>query len=214
MSQIVDNLLIRGANSLSDSELLQVILEDVPNREGVVDELLSKYNNSIQQLLSEDVARLRMVEGIGLKRASRIVASAELGRRAVRESVVELRTITSNRDVVDFFRPKLGALPHEECWLLYLTSSNSVIESQRLSVGGVSATIVDHKLIIKRALELLATQIIMVHNHPSGSVEPSRDDIELTRKVDAASKLFDITLLDHIIVSNIGDYSFRNSKLL
>ncbi|MFI3292930.1 MAG: DNA repair protein RadC [Rikenellaceae bacterium] len=214
MVNITDNLLVRGVSSLSDKELLMLLLEDVPNVERVVDELFSTYGRSLKSLMCEDIARLRMVEGIGLKRAQRIVATAELGRRVSQESAPELTIITSSKDVVDYFRPKLGALPHEECWVLYLTSSNSVIESSRLSVGGVGATIVDHRLIIKRALELLATQIIMIHNHPSGAVEPSRDDVELTRRVNSAAKLFDIKLLDHIIVSSNGDYSFLNSNLL
>ncbi len=214
MANITDNLLVRGVASLTDKELLMVVLDDMSNAERVVDELISSYKGSLSALISADVARLRMVEGIGLKRAQRIVACAELGRRVAQEAHSELTVISSSRDVVDHFKPKLGALPHEECWVLYLTSSNSVVESQRLSVGGVTATIVDHKLIIKRALELLATQIIMIHNHPSGAVDPSREDVELTRRVNKAANLFDIKLLDHIIVSSVGDYSFRSSNLL
>ncbi len=191
-----------------------LVLDDMPNTEMVADKLLARYNGSLSAIASADVARLRMVEGIGLKRAQRLVACVELGRRVVQESHLELTVITSSRDVVDYFRPKLGALPHEECWVLYLTSSNSVVESQRLSVGGVTATIVDHKLIINRALELLATQIILIHNHPSGAVEPSGEDVELTHRVNLAAKLFDIKLLDHIIVSRVGDYSFLSSNLL
>ncbi len=208
-----DKLLARGVASLSDKELLTLLLCDMPHVEECVESILSKYR-SLSPLLSEDIARLRMVEGMGLKRAQRIVVAAELGRRFVRESVSELTTISNSSDVTNHFKPKLESLQYEECWVLYLTSSNSVIESQRLSVGGVTATIVDHRLIIKRALELLSTQIIMIHNHPSGSVEPSRDDIDMTQRVQCAAALFDIKLLDHIIIGRFGDYSFLRSKLL
>ncbi|MFR9603735.1 MAG: DNA repair protein RadC [Rikenellaceae bacterium] len=204
----------RGVASLSDKELLLLLLGDMHHVDDSVDSIFAKYP-SLSALMSEDIARLRMVEGLGLKRAQRIVVAAELGRRFVRESAsAELSTISSSRDVVDHFKPKLALLPHEECWVLYLTSSNSVVESQRLSVGGVTATIVDHRLIVKRALELLSTQIIMIHNHPSGSVEPSCEDIELTRRVSSAASLFDIKLLDHIIIGRGGDCSFLSKKLL
>ncbi len=214
MSIITDKLLARGVSCLTDRELLQLLFEDMPNGDVVVESLLSSHNMSLAALLNEDIARLRMVEGIGLKRAQRVVVAAELGRRFMCCPISELTTITSSSDVVDYFKPKLESLSHEECWVLYLTSSNSVIEIQKLSFGGVVATIVDHRIIIKRALELLATQIIMVHNHPSGSVDPSCEDVELTERVNSAAQLFDIKLLDHIIVSRVGSYSFLNSKLL
>ena len=111
-------------------------------------------------------------------------------------------------------RPKFEGLKHEECWVLYLTSSNRLLERQRVSQGGVQATVVDHRLIIKRALELLSTQIILVHNHPSGAAEPSAADKQLTQKIKAAATLFDIRVLDHIIISREGHYSFRRGELL
>ncbi len=112
-------------------------------------------------------------------------------------------------------RPLVDALPYEECWALYLTSSNRVIERMRVSQGGVQATVVDHRLIVKRALELLSTQIILVHNHPSGAAEASEQDRHLTRRVADACRLFDIKLLDHIVIARSGDsYSFRSHSLL
>ncbi len=214
MTDIADKLAMRGASALTDKELLELLLEDMPKAKMCVDELFDKCGDSLQKIGSEDIARLRMVAGIGLKRAQRIVVATELGRRAACDQAAELAVITSSRDVANFFRSKLESLQHEECWILYLTASNSVIESQRMSVGGVTTTIVDHRLIIKRALELLAPQIIMVHNHPSGAIEPSSEDVELTERVRLAAKLFDIKLLDHIIVGRSGDYSFRGSNLL
>ncbi len=214
MVDVADKFLTRGATSLTDRELFELLLEDMPNARECVEELFAKCGNSLQNISREDIARLRMISGIGVKRAQRIVAAIELGRRATQASAVELTTITSSRDVINYFKPKLESLQHEECWILYLTSSNSVIETQRISVGGVTSTVVDHRLIIKRALELLSSQFIMIHNHPSGSIEPSGEDVELTEKVKTAAQLFDIKLLDHIIIGRSGDYSFLNSRLL
>ena len=114
----------------------------------------------------------------------------------------------------EVFRPELEQLDHEECWAVYLSSSNRIIERQRISQGGVQGTVVDHRLIVKRALELLATQLILVHNHPSGSAEASEPDRMLTARIAQAAALFDIRLLDHIIVARAGSFSFRSAGLL
>ena len=112
--------------------------------------------------------------------------------------------------MVRIMEPLLGELQHEECWALYLASSGKVIERMRVSQGGVQATVVDSKLVLKRAIELLASQIVLVHNHPSGSAEPSRQDIELTERVAEAAKLFDMRLLDHVIIAHGSNFSFRS----
>lgn len=122
--------------------------------------------------------------------------------------------IGSSNDVVRIFRPLLTEMKHEECWCLYLNTGNRIVERQRVSQGGVQATVVDHRLVIKRALELLATQIILVHNHPSGAALPSEQDKILTKKIAEAAALFDIRLLDHLIIARGGEYSFRQNGLL
>ena len=155
-----------------------------------------------------------MVEGVGLKRAGRIVAAAELGRRVSALRGDDVVSISSSGDAVKILRPLFDGLSHEECWVLYLTTSNRVIERQRVSQGGVQATVVDHRLIAKRALELLATQVIMAHNHPSGSAEPSGQDISLTNRVAEALALFDIRLLDHLIITCNEEFSFRGQGLI
>lgn len=199
---------------MSDRELLTILLDDMPNVEECVDRLLMRYNNSLRAIVEQDVTHLRMVEGIGIKRACRIAASTEITRRALSDTTAHLRKITSSNDVITHFKPLMSTLLHEECWILYLTSSNSVIERQRISSGGIGATIVDHRLIIKRALELLATQIIMVHNHPSGTATPSQEDTTLTQKVKLAAEVFDIKLLDHIIIGKTEEYSFLGAHAL
>ena len=159
-------------------------------------------------------ARLRMVAGMGLRNADKIQAALEIGRRIASSPVVATDTITSSNDVVDIMRPQLNGLKYEECWAIYLTNSNRIIEQHRISQGGIQATVVDSRLVVKRALELLATRIILVHNHPSGNAVPSQADIELTAKVKEATGLFDIQLLDHIIVSSTDSYSFKSSGKL
>ena len=138
----------------------------------------------------------------------------ELGRRVAEQQGETATIITSSDDVVRMMRPQLDKLPYEECWAIYLTNSNRLIEQQRISQGGVQGTVVDHRLVVKRALELLATRLILVHNHPSGAAEPSGADKQLTRQLKEAAALFDIRLLDHLIVAREGEFSFRRAGLL
>lgn len=215
MSEVAEKSLARGVDKLTDAELLSLLLEDGASvREDVPSALLAGFGGQLAELARADIARLRMAGGIGLKRALRIQAAIELGRRVLSTEVQEARTITSSDDVVRMFRPGMTAMTYEECWCLFLTSSNRIIERMRMSQGGIQATVVDHRLIVKRALELLSTQIILVHNHPSGSAEPSGQDKVLTQKIARAAALFDIRLLDHLIISSEGDFSFRQAGLL
>ncbi len=207
---IKDKLSVRGVESLTDGELLSFLLGDID----VAERILEHYNSSLSQLAMEDISRLRMAEGIGLKSAQRIVVACEWGRRCAIATANEQIIIRNSQDVVDIFRPKLESLKHEECWVLYLNNANRVVEQQRVSQGGIVATVVDHRLIIKRALELLATQIIVVHNHPSGAVDPSEADINLTQKIKSAAALFDIKIIDHLIISSGDDFSFLSAGLL
>ena len=166
----------RGVDALTDRELLSLLTEDEQSAEA----LLAAYGGSLARVGSEEAARLRMIGGLGLRRA----------------------------------RMLLATLSHEECWAVYLTSSNRIIERQRVSQGGVQGTVVDHRLIIKRALELLATQLILIHNHPSGAAEASPQDKVLTERIAQAAALFDIRLLDHIIIAREGDFSFLREGLI
>ncbi len=216
MDAIRNKLITRGVGALTDAELISLVVDDGSAREDAVklgEEILTQCG-SVAAFASMDIARLRMVEGIGLKRAGRIVAAAELGRRVSALQVNDVVTINSSSDAVNIFRPLFEGLQHEECWVLYLTNSNRVIERQRVSQGGVQGTVVDHRLIAKRALELLATQIIMAHNHPSGSAEASRQDITLTNRIVDALSLFDIRLLDHLIITRSEEFSFRSRGLI
>ena len=216
MKNLHNKLLSRGAVSLSDAELLAMLVEssgDARDPQQIADGLLRECG-SLQGVARSELGRLRMVEGIGMRRAERLVVAAEIGRRVAMTSNEEVVSISTDADVVRLMRGQLESISHEECWVLYLTSSNRLIERQRVSQGGVQATVVDHRLIVKRALELLSTQIIMVHNHPSGAASPSEADKVLTRKVAEAAALFDIKLLDHVIISKEGSFSFRRQSLI
>lgn len=216
MKNLHDKLHSRGASALSDNELLALLVESPNDSRSplqVADGLLAVCG-SLQGVVRADLNRLRMVEGIGLRRAERLVVAAEIGRRVAVVNDMEVVTISTDADVVRLMRPQMELMQYEECWVLYLTSSNRLIERQRVSQGGVQATVVDHRLIVKRALELLATQIILVHNHPSGTAEPSGADKVLTQKVAEAAALFDIKLLDHVIISRGGNFSFRREQIL
>ena len=206
----------RGVGALTDAELLSLVVDDGATADKAIElgERILAECRSVAGLGNMEISRLRMVEGVGLKRASRIVASAELGRRMAALQVEQVTTISSSAEAVKIFRPLFEGLQHEECWVLYLTNSNRVIERQRVSQGGVQGTVVDHRLIAKRALELLATQVIMAHNHPSGSAEPSSQDIALTKRIAEALALFDIRLLDHLIIADGEELSLSSRGLL
>lgn len=199
MSEASVKLLSRGVETLTDQELLELLLDD-GDSERLAGALLSSFEGRLAALGYADIARLRMAVELG----RRVLAARELGPDP----------IGSSNDVVRIFRPLLTEMKHEECWCLYLNTGNRIVERQRVSQGGVQATVVDHRLVIKRALELLATQIILVHNHPSGAALPSEQDKILTKKIAEAAALFDIRLLDHLIIARGGEYSFRQSGLL
>ncbi len=214
MYNLNEKLAVRGVESLTDEELLTLLLGADRAGSDVAVNLLRSYSGSLQSLSLEKLSRLRMVEGVGLKLAIRIIVAAEWGRRVAQSTSSEHITITNSADVVAMFRPIIGGLKHEECWVLYLNASNRVVEQMRVSQGGVTATIVDPRLIVKRALELLAMHIVVVHNHPSGAVNPSEEDIALTKKIKSAAALFDISLIDHIILAPSAEFSFLRAGLL
>ena len=216
MKNLLDKIRVRGVAGLSDAELLGVVLGDGTERYDVAEfaKRVIESAGGLGELAGCDFSRLRMTEGMGTLRAARIAAAAELGRRIAVSEVPRRLKVGTERDVEELFRPYMEPLRHEECWVLYLSSANEIIERTRVSQGGVQGTVVDCRLVVKRALELLASRIILVHNHPSGNAVASADDIELTKRLESAAALFDISLLDHIIISRTETYSFRRADLL
>lgn len=216
MKNLTDKLVSRGAESLTDEELIAMIVAESSSDDSAVTlgkELLTAAG-AMTNLAECDLSRLRMMSGLGKMRAMRLKAAAEFGRRVAVAKASSYDVVLSDSDVVRIMEPQLGGLQHEECWALYLASSGRVLERMRISQGGVQATVVDCKLILKRALELLAVQIVLVHNHPSGNIQPSQQDIALTERVSQASQLFDIRLLDHVIIAKGAHYSFRGQGIL
>ncbi len=211
MDSLNDKIALHGAESLTDKELLTVLTGD----ETIAEQLLTEVGESIERLSRLNLSRLRMIGGLGLRRAQLLMAATEYGRRTASKPAVDADVvIRQSDDIVRLFRPQLEGLVHEECWAVYLTASNRIIERQRISQGGVQATIVDPRIVVKRALELLASQLILIHNHPSGAAEPSPEDKIMTQQIARASALFEIHLLDHIILSHAGEFSFRGAGLL
>ena len=200
--------MLYGADRLSDTELVAALLNDAALAERVVG------NKPLSALPMEDISRLRMIAGMGLSKATKLMAALEFGRRIAKSNADKYDYILSSSDAIRALRPIFDGLQHEECWVLFMTSSSRVVERLKISQGGVQATVVDNRLIFKRALELLASRILIAHNHPSGSAEPSQADIALTNRIRAAAELFEIQLIDHIIISATDSYSFKSHNLL
>jgi DNA repair protein RadC len=208
--EVRERLVARGAEALTDAELLSLILPPKRGEESIaVAERLIESVGSIAAIAHSSLGELRQMESLGAERAARVVAAMELGRRALVAEGAEVTTIRDYNDIVKLFGPLLGGLNHEEMWVLYLSSSNRIIERRRISIGGLSSLTTDCRLIIRHALSLVAASIIVVHNHPSGVASPSHEDEEFTRRLREAAELFDIALLDHIIVARDSSYSFR-----
>lgn len=216
IKEITDKLLSRGATSLSERELLTLLLEHTADEKQVehfVDAIYAECE-SLGTLRKTSLQRLRMVGGMGLNRARLILSAIELGRRVTLLDADKARVIMRDEDVVNMMRPMLQELKHEECWAIYLSVANGVLDKMCISRGSVQHTVVDVRQVVKRALELLASKIILVHNHPSGMAKPSSQDVALTTKIQQAAQLFDVELIDHVIVSSEGSYSFRSAGLL
>lgn len=212
-----EKLLYKGISSLSDAELLAILLGSGSNDKSAVDlarEILSIASNNLHRLGKLDVHDLVKLKGIGTAKAINIMAALELGRRRKSAEIIEAAKIRSSNDVYTIFNPLLADLTHEEFWLLYLNRSNKILSRHKLSQGGVSGTITDVRLIIKKALELLASSMIICHNHPSGNLDPSEADNRITEKIKEAAACFDINLLDHVIVTDNGYYSYADNGAL
>lgn len=217
MKNITDKLQSRGAQSLTDEEIVSMVLAEHPaddNAKAMAEDVMVAAGKSLVGVVGVDVQRLRMMAGLGRMRALRLLAAAELGRRVAVAEASAHDYVRSDSDVVRIMEPMMGSLQHEECWALYLASSGKVLDRVRISQGGVQSTVVDCKLVIRRALELLAVQVVLVHNHPSGSPDPSQQDRDLTKRVAQAAELFEIRLLDHVVIARGAHYSFRAHNLL
>ncbi len=212
-----EKLIQKGTSSLSDAELLAILISSGTKDKSAVDlgrELLVTVNNNLNSLGKLTISDLKKIRGIGTARAVTIAASLELGRRRKLSEVQYIPQIRSSKDVADIFQPLLSDLSHEEFWILFLNRSNKVINRMKLSQGGISGTVTDVRLVMKEAIECLASGIIVCHNHPSGNLNPSESDSKITQKIKEAGSLLDIQLLDHLIISDMDYYSFADNGML
>lgn len=212
-----EKLIQKGTSSLSDAELLAILISSGTKDKSAVDlgrELLALANNNLNTLGKLSITDLKKLHGIGTARAVTIAAALELGRRRKLAESPDVIQIKCSKDVADIFQPILSDLTHEEFWILFLNRSNKVINQMKLSQGGVSGTVTDVRLVMKKAIEYLASGIIVCHNHPSGNLNPSESDSKITQKIKEAGNLMDIQLLDHLIISDKDYYSFADNGLL
>ncbi len=204
---------VSGAASLSDSELLAILINSGTQDKSAIDvarEILASAGNSLNALSGISMDRLCAVQGIGEAKASRLLAAFELAVRLQSEPTTPKMRITASSSVCRIFSPVLRNLQHEECWVLFLNKANKIIAKEKVSTGGVSGAVLDTRIIIRKAVDKLASAIILVHNHPSGNPYPSELDRKQTRALRDAASLLDIALLDHVIIAGDRYYSFSD----
>jgi len=212
-----EKMLLKGIQSLSDSELIAVLIGSGTRQVSAVElarQLLSMADNNLDKLGRYSVHDMRKLKGIGQARAISIVAALELGRRRRTVDSGTTIKITGSRDAFETMFPVMADLPHEEFWILLLNRSNRIIEKRRISQGGITGTVTDIRMILKTALEHMATSIILCHNHPSGNLQPSDADLSITRRLKESSQLMDISLLDHLIIAGKSYFSLADENLM
>ncbi|WP_179022364.1 RadC family protein [Winogradskyella forsetii] len=207
----------KGKTSLSDAELIAILIGSGNREESAValcKRIFASVDNNLNALGKLSIAQLMEFKGIGEAKAITIAAALELGRRRRLEDTLQLDKIISSRSVFEVMQPIIGDLPHEEFWILYLNNSNKVIHKNQLSKGGITGTLVDVRLVLKNALEVGATALILCHNHPSETLKPSKSDREVTQKLKAAAESLDIKVLDHLIITEKAYFSFADENIL
>lgn len=212
-----EKLLANGPRALSDAELIAILIGSGNLNETAVElsrRILISSGNNLNELGRKGIDSLKNFNGIGEAKALSIVAALELGKRRKEAGVFEKKKITCSRDVADFFTPLLGDLSHEEFWVLLLDRGNKIIDHFMISQGGISGTIIDVRIILKKALGKLASSLILCHNHPSGTMAASDADLKITRKIKNAGDLMDISVLDHIIIGQNRYLSLADEGLL
>lgn len=212
-----EKLLLKGPQTLSDSELLAILIAIGTRKKSALDlakEVLTMGKNHLPDLGKLTVKEFMKIKGIGEAKAITIVAALEIGRRRQAMASLEKTVITSSSDVAIYLQTLLKDHRHEVFAVLFLNRANKINHFQVISEGGITGTVADPRIILKRALEEDAVSLILCHNHPSGSLKPSRADEELTQKIKEAAKYFDIKVLDHLIVSDDGYFSFADEGLI
>lgn len=212
-----EKFLQKGRNSVSDSELLAIIMGSGSRDESAIDlarRILSSVGNNWHQLSRLSLSDLMKFKGIGEAKAISIAAALEIGRRKASQEPLEKPQIHNSNDAYILLHKYLGDLPTEEFWAIFLNQNNRVIDIQRLIQGGISQSLVDIRVLFKMALEKYATAIIVAHNHPSGNLIPSPQDLDITQDIKKSGEILGISLLDHIIIGNSDYISLKEQKHL
>ncbi len=212
-----EKLLLLGVQKLTDAELLAILLGSGTRTHSALDlarQLLENSNRNLNTLGERSPNDLMQIKGIGRAKAVTIVAALELGRRRQLQMPEQKAKIKESKDAYRLLAPLLYGLPQEAFYILALNRQNQVLAKIPLSSGGLNATVVDPRLLFRKALEQGASAVIMAHNHPSGACRPSETDVRLTRKLKEAGELLDITVLDHLIIAGDKFYSFADAGLL
>ena len=210
-----EKMLERGAAALTDAELLAILLRTGSSEASVLDlarKLLDSAGRTMCGVSNLSLDGITTIKGIGKTKALTLLAAFEAGRRSMSGVREDDRIITDARDAVEMIAPLIASLDHEECWVIFLNRANRVITKERMSSGGSTSTTFDVKMVVKRAVERLASGIIMVHNHPGGNPAPGESDRRQTEALRSAASLLDINLLDHIIVARNKYYSFSEEE--
>ncbi len=212
-----EKLISRGLSALTDAELIAILISSGNSRESAV-ELSRRIMDSIHHNLNElgklNCDELKKFRGIGQAKAITLIAAMELGRRRNQSEALDNGQIKGSRDAADYLRPEIGDLAYEEFWVLFLNRQNKVIDKRKLSQGGMTGTVIDVRMVLKLALEKHATSMILCHNHPSGNLDPSDADRKITRQMKEAAALMEIPVIDHLIVTQAGYFSFADEGLL
>lgn len=213
-----EKMLLKGVSSLSDAELLGILIASGNKNETAVElaqRILHSVSNNLNELGKLAIKDLiKNFNGIGEAKAITIVAAMELGKRRKLAEITVQPQITSSEDVYNILHPVLADLKHEEMWILLLNRANRVIKKIQVSKGGISGTVTDIRMIMKEAIDSLASAMILCHNHPSGNTQPSGDDDNITRKLSEAGSIMDIRLLDHVIICDHSYYSYLDKGKL
>lgn len=212
-----EKLLLKGIDALSNAELLAILIRTGNKQHsalGLAQHLLTSVNNDLQLLSRLNVKDFMKIKGLGKVKAITVIAALELGRRRHSEMPARKKGIRTSKEAAAFLQPLLADHAHEVFSVMFLSQSNRLLHYEVISTGGMTSTIVDPKIIMKKALEHQAVNMILCHNHPSGNLEPSSEDKKLTQKISDAAALLDMKVLDHVIVSSLGFFSFADDGLL
>ena len=212
-----EKLITRGRSALTDAELLGILIGTGIKNMTAIDLaklILQSVNNDLNNLALLSVKDLSKFKGIGEAKAINIVAALELGRRRKDSEKSALIYLNASKSIYEFMKPYLLDLQHEEFWVLILSQGATLLKAEKISSGGVSGTIADPRIIFKLAIENLGSSIILVHNHPSGNLQPSQADLTLTKKIQEAGKFLDVYVREHLIFSNNGYFSFADKGIL